>query len=50
MKVLKGNVFAAGWRKNGTSRTLWIWKNGKEYFSTGPDSHYTPTSLFVVER
>lgn len=50
MKVLKGNVFATGWKKSGKSRTLWIWKNGQEYFSTSPDEHYTPTGLFVVER
>ncbi|KKO89226.1 hypothetical protein AAW12_24250 [Sphingobacterium sp. Ag1] len=50
MKVLKGNIFATGWRKSGKSRTLWIWKNGQEYFSTAPGSHYTPNGLFVVER
>ena len=48
MKVLKGNIFATGWRKSGKGRTLWIWKNGKEHFSSDIDVHYTPTSLFIV--
>jgi len=51
IKVLKGNIFATGWKKrNVSTRTLWIWKNGQEYFSSRPDAHFTPTGLFVVER
>ncbi|WP_156307970.1 hypothetical protein [Sphingobacterium endophyticum] len=50
LKVLKGNAFATGWRKNEKNRPLWIWKNGQEYFSSEGDTHYTPTGLFVEER
>lgn len=51
MKILKGNIFAAGWKKgDSNSRIMWIWKNGQQYFISGAGGHYTPTSLFVVGR